>query len=174
MGCGATVGKLAGQQFASPGGVGTCSENLANGVVIGVLIVVNALGEIIDPKTGEIIAGVKKPNGSGFLDALELMRSGELTTGFHSTNTTLSIIATNASLSRESATKVAQMAQDGLAKAIRPAHTMYDGDIVFVLSVGEKEADVNLVGAVACELVAESIVRAVKAGNAPLVIQRDS
>jgi L-aminopeptidase/D-esterase-like protein len=162
-GCGATVGKIAGQQYASPGGVGTCSETLSNDVIIGVLTVVNALGEVIDPGTGHIVAGVKSPDGSGFLSSLKLMKSLSAAPPLRPTNTTLCVIATNAALTRESATKVAQMAQDGLAKAIRPAHTMYDGDIVFALSAGEKRADVNLLGAVASELVMESIVRGVKA-----------
>lgn len=158
-GCGATVAKLGGQQFASRGGIGTCSKKWGD-LVVGVLTVVNSLGEITDPKTGDIIAGIKKEKGSGFVESISLMQlmsSGN----FPSSNTTLSVVATNALLTKEQCTKLAQMAQDGFAKAIRPAHTMYDGDIVFALSTGNKKADINFIGAVACELVAESIVRAV-------------
>jgi len=160
VGCGATVAKLGGQQFASRGGVGTCSKKWGE-LVIGVLTVVNSLGEVIDPNSGEIIAGVKKENNPGFVESIPLMRL--MSTGaFPSSNTTLSVVATNASLTKEQCTKLAQMAQNGFARAIRPAHTMYDGDIVFALSTGEKKADINYLGALACELVAESIVRAVK------------
>jgi len=165
VGRGATVGKILGQQNASWGGVGTCAERLKNGVVVGVLTVVNALGEVIDDRTGEIIAGVRHPDGSGFLETLSVMKSSEFPSPFLNTNTTLSVVATNASLTRETATKLAQMAQDGLARVIRPAHTMYDGDIVFTLSVGDEKNDINLLGAVACELVAESIKRAVVASK---------
>ena len=161
VGCGATVGKAAGQQYASWGGVGTCSHTLANGVVVGVLTVVNAFGEVIDDTTGEILAGVKNPDGVGFIDSLSIMKQRGLTS-FSGTNTTLCVVATNAALSRETATKLAQMAQDGLARVIRPSHTMYDGDIVFALSTGDKANDINLLGAVASNLVAESIKRAVR------------
>ena len=159
-GCGATVGKLLGMEHCSRGGVGTSSILLPNGVVIGALAVVNAFGEVIDAQ-GNIIAGVKKKSGDGFLSALQLLRQSSEPITF-SSNTTLAVVATNARLDRQSATKVAQMAQDGLAKAIRPAHTMLDGDIVFVLSTGEIEGDVSTIGAFACEVVAESIRRAVK------------
>ncbi|NIA31786.1 MAG: peptidase S58 family protein [Actinobacteria bacterium] len=165
VGCGATVGKIAGQEKASPGGIGTCSLELTGGIVVGVLTVVNALGEIVDPVTGNILAGLCDDKGTGFYPSVEAMKNIFFKSPFQSMNTTLTVVATNAGLTREQATKVAQMAQDGFARVIRPAHTMYDGDIVFALSVGELEADVNLIGAVACELVAESIVRAVKAGK---------
>ena len=163
VGCGATVGKILGQERSSDGGVGTCSEKLNGGLVVGVLSVVNALGEIVDPATGQIVAGAKNPNGKGFVPTLEYMKSSAGSgLNFPRSNTTLCVVATNAALTRESATKVAQMAQDGLARVIRPAHTMYDGDVVFALSVGEKKCDVNLLGSVACELIAESILRAVR------------
>lgn len=165
VGCGATVGKIAGQEKASPGGIGTCSLELTGGIVVGVLTVVNALGEVVDPSNGKILAGIRDDKGGGFLPSLEIMKSVFTQSPFQSTNTTLAVVATNAALTREQATKVAQMAQDGLGRVIRPAHTMYDGDIVFVLSTGNEQADVNFIGAVACELVVESIVRAVKAGK---------
>ncbi len=161
VGYGATVGKMLGMDQCSPGGVGMASAILSGGAVVGVLTVVNALGEIIDD-SGEIIAGVKTKNGKGFIPSLELLKQQPDGVGFDSSNTTLSVVATNVHLTRETATKVAQMAQDGLAKSIRPAHTMHDGDIVFALSAGGIDMDVNIVGAFAAELVAESIRRAVK------------
>ena len=160
VGCGATVGKAAGMESCSTGGVGMASVVLADRVTLGVLTVVNSLGEIID-ESGAILAGVKSGAGDHFIPSLELLKKKGGGLGFDSSNTTLSVVATNAKLTRETATKLAQMAQDGLAKSIRPAHTMHDGDIVFALSTGEFEIDINIVGAFAAELVAESIRRAV-------------
>ena len=159
-GCGATVGKLSGMDFCSPGGIGTASRNIGGDVIVGALTVVNALGEVVD-EAGNILAGVENSDRNGFIPSLELLKMSAAGIGFDTSNTTLSVVATNAKLTRESATKVAQMAQDGFAKAIRPAHTMHDGDIVFVLSNGDIESDVNIIGAFAAEIVAESIRRAV-------------
>ena len=158
-GCGATVGKLLGMEQCSPGGVGSASVSLKNGIIIGALSVVNAFGEIVD-ETGKILAGVRNTESTDFIPCLDILANQAAEASFAGSNTTLSVVATNALLNRETATKVAQMAQDGLAKAIRPAHTMLDGDIVFALSTGEIEADVNTVGAFACEVVAESVRRA--------------
>lgn len=160
VGCGATVGKLLGMDRCSTGGVGTCSVQLPRGIVIGALTVVNAFGEIVDER-GDIIAGVQSETGVGFEPSLDLLRQSSAPLTFHS-NTTLVVVATNAKLDRQTATKVAQMAQDGLAQSIRPAHTMLDGDIVFVISTGEADADVNVVGAFACQMVAHSVRRSVQ------------
>lgn len=160
-GCGATVGKLQGMAHASLGGIGTSSIELPDGVVIGALSVVNALGEIIDDR-GRIIAGIQNDAGDGFIPSLEVLRNASNDLAFRPSNTTLSVVATNAKLNRESAIKVAQMAQDGLALAIHPAHTLLDGDIVFALSTGEIDTDVSRIGAFACQVVAESIRRAVQ------------
>lgn len=165
VGTGATVGKMAGQENAMLGGVGTCSAEIGDTTIVGVLTVVNSLGNVVDPKTGTIIAGARSPNGSGFVDAAMFLHQHGSGPFSRNTNTTLSVIATNARLTRESAIKVAQMAQDGIARAIRPAHTMFDGDTIFVISVGDQEVDVNVVGAVGADLVEESIVRAVKISN---------
>lgn len=159
-GCGATVGKLLGMDFCSPGGVGSAAEEILNGVFVGALTVVNSLGEVVD-ESGAILAGVQNTDRDGFIPSMELLRNSGGKIGFDTSNTTLSVVATNAKLTRESATKVAQMAQDGLARAIRPAHTMHDGDIVFALSTGEIEIDVNIIGAFAAKVVARSIRRAV-------------
>ncbi|MBN1479038.1 peptidase S58 family protein [candidate division KSB1 bacterium] len=159
-GCGATVGKLLGMAFCSSGGIGTASLTLENGLVIGALSVVNSLGEIIDEQC-RILAGVQNKDKTGFVPSLNILKNMAAGFTFSASNTTLSVVATNAILSRETATKVAQMAQDGLASSIRPAHTMHDGDIVFALSSEEQDADVTRVGAFAARVVAESIRRAV-------------
>jgi len=158
-GCGATVGKILGMEKCSQGGIGTASLHLNNGMVIGALSVVNAFGEIVDEQA-HIIAGVKKDQD--FIPTLEVMKKNLSPTDFSTTsNTTLTVVATNAQLSKESATKVAQMAQDGLARAIRPAHTMLDGDIVFCMSTGDIDMDITLLGSLACEVTAASIRDAV-------------
>ena len=164
VGCGATVGKIRGMSYVSAGGVGSCSHLFSNGVVIGVLTVVNALGEVINPENGGILAGAKTNDGMDYVETLKLMEQMS-DPNFPSSNTTLSVVATNAEFDKEDCIKIAQMAQNGLARTIRPAHTLYDGDIVFAMSVGSKSIDINLAGATACELVAESIVRAVHAGS---------
>lgn len=159
-GCGATVGKAAGMVSASRGGIGTSSTLLRGHIVIGALTTVNAFGEIVNPNTGHILAGIRDKTGDSFIPTLSVLQQG-LSNHAVSGNTTLSVVATNARLNREQATKVAQMAQDGLARTIRPAHTMLDGDIVFVLSCGEQDADVSVIGAFAAETVADSVLNAV-------------
>jgi L-aminopeptidase/D-esterase-like protein len=145
-------------------------------VIVGAIVVVNAFGDVLDPASGQIIAGARstklgpvKLGGSGpFADTLEVMKSFtgrtilSLATGG---NTGIGVVATNARFDKSQATKVAQMAQDGLARTIRPAHSMFDGDTVFALATGQKKADVSIVGAYAAEALAQAIVRAVKAAK---------
>jgi L-aminopeptidase/D-esterase-like protein len=164
-GTGATVGKLAGMENAMLGGVGTCSQCLEDTIVIGALCVVNSLGNIIDPKTGAIVVGTRTLEGKKFLDMSDYIKLRGIKPVSRNTNTTLAVIATNALLNRETAIKVAQMAHDGMARVVKPAHTMFDGDIVFVLSVGNFEADISILGTIASDLVAESILRAVRISN---------
>jgi L-aminopeptidase/D-esterase-like protein len=162
VGTGATVGKFLGKDYCMKGGVGTCSEKIKGGVIIGALVVVNSVGNIIE--NGKIIAGAKNPAGRGFVDALEFFKIGKVSVGF-GTNTTLGIVATNAKFNKEEINKVAQMSQNGLVKAISPVHTMYDGDLIFALSSGDKKSDVNVVGTIAGELIYKAIIRAVKVAN---------
>jgi L-aminopeptidase/D-esterase-like protein len=175
-GTGATVGKILGPAGAMKSGIGGASRDLGGGAFVGALVAVNALGDVIDPQTGEIVAGVRpakvgpiKIGGSGpFADTLEVMRgmAGKMALGFASRgNTVIGIVATNAQLSKEEVNKVAQMAHDGLARTVRPAHTMLDGDTLFALSTGRANVDVNIVGAYAAEAVAEAILRAVRAAE---------
>ncbi len=162
-GTGATVGHLLGPKFTSPGGLGTASQQIGKGVIVAALVVVNAFGDVVDPRTGEIIAGTRKPVVGGWLDSSEAIKSGLAQTVLARTHTTIGVVATNAALTKEEANLVAMMAHDGLARAIRPAHALYDGDALFVLSAGKKEGDVTAIGHTAAEVVAEAIVRAVKA-----------
>jgi L-aminopeptidase/D-esterase-like protein len=165
-GTGCTVGKILGPGKAAQGGIGMASADLGGGLVVGAVIAVNAFGDVVDPSTGQILAGARSQRGEGFADTLATMKgmAGKTFLRFASrSNTVIGVVATNGKLSKEGANKVAQMAHDGLARAIRPAHTMFDGDTIFALATGKKRADVNLVGAFAAEVVAQAIVRAVEA-----------
>ncbi|MFH1941028.1 MAG: P1 family peptidase [bacterium] len=164
VGTGATVGKIGGGEGRSNGGVGSCSESLNNGIIVGVLAVANSFGDVIDPATAKVVGGNRQPDGS-FLDSVAYLKGhAENPFARPGANTTLAVVATNARLNKEQATKVAQMAQVGISRTTRPAHTMFDGDIVFAMSVGDLEADVTVIGAVAADLVAEAVVRGVRAG----------
>jgi L-aminopeptidase/D-esterase-like protein len=175
-GTGAAVGKILGMAGAMKSGLGTASLEIGGGVIVGAIVAVNAFGDIVDPGTGQIIAGARptkigtvKLGGAGpFADTMEVMKSlagrtiFSLATGG---NTGIAVVATNAKFDKAQATKVAQMAQDGLARTVRPAHTMLDGDTVFALATGQKKADVSIVGAYAAEALAQAIVRAVRAAR---------
>ena len=156
-GTGATVGKAPGIT-ASPGGVGSACKYLDSGLIVAAIVVVNALGNVVDPDTGEIVAGGKE-NGS-FVDITERLLDAHLVPG---TNTTIGVVATNATLSPAEVNRVAEMAHDGMARAIRPAHTMFDGDTLFSLATGAHTiSGVNTVGMLAAEVVAAAIVNAVR------------
>ena len=165
-GMGAHVGSIFGPNFQMKSGVGTASLRLGSGVVVGALVAVNCFGDVVDPHTGTIIAGARKPPGGvEFADTLATLRSfvGKTILRFVSSrNTVLGIVATNARLSKDQVNKVAQMAHNGLARVIRPAHTMFDGDTIFALSTGNKRVDVNVIGAYAPEVMAQAILNAVR------------
>ena len=158
-GTGATVGKLLGPGFMMKGGLGSASMRMDDGTLVGAIVAVNALGDIIDPQTQQVIAGTRSPMG-GFIASNPFG------------NTTIAVVATSASLSKDSANKVAQMAHDGLAQAIRPAHTMFDGDTVFALALGTASQvgttqataalQVSIIGAAAATTLARAIIRAVR------------
>ncbi len=162
-GRGATVGKMLGMARAMKGGLGTSSIRVG-GVVVGAMAAVNCAGDVVDPSSGEIVAGARNEDGSSFADMRKVIRSGRRARAREANNTTLGIVATNARFTKTEITKVAQMAQDALARTIYPAHTPGDGDTVFALSTGTSEADANLgtVGALAAEALAEAILRGVK------------
>jgi L-aminopeptidase/D-esterase-like protein len=153
-GTGASIGKIRGMEYAMKAGIGTTSMNI-NGLIIGAIVAVNAIGDVVDPGSGLKIAGLRSGT------TLEWLKSGQVQPTAQS-NTVIGVVATNAKLTKTQATKVAQMAQDGLAQAIRPAHTMFDGDTIFALATDEVDADVSMVGAFAAEVVAQAIVRSAK------------
>jgi L-aminopeptidase/D-esterase-like protein len=165
-GTGATAGKILGINHATKSGIGTAAVDLGGGLVVGALIAANPFGDVVDPHTCKILAGTRKPRCDEFANTLETMRGilGKAVLKFAS-STVIGVVATNGKLTKEETNKVAQMAQDGIARAIRPAHTLFDGDTLFALATGKKNADVNLIGAYAAEVVAEAIVRAVKAAE---------
>lgn len=165
-GMGATAGKLSGMALAMKTGIGTACLDAGGGVLVGALVAANPLGDIFDFETGTILAGARTEKG-GFAGSLEILRNyANLRTEPHDQamtgNTIIGVVATNAALTKEAANKVAQMAQDGLARVVRPAHTLFDGDTLFALSAGELPADVSTVGAFAAEAVAQAILRAAR------------
>ena len=161
-GTGATVGKILGIDKATKGGLGTASQKIGGGIIVAALVVANAIGDVIDPRTGKLLAGPRHQQNKGFLSTVEILKQACSKQGSLPANTTLGVVATNAALNKEQVNKVAQMAQDGVARAINPSHTMHDGDAMFALSLGEKVSDVTIVGSVAAEVVADAIVRAIQ------------
>ncbi|PYQ04414.1 MAG: peptidase S58 [Acidobacteria bacterium] len=176
-GAGATVGKTGGPARSMKAGIGSAAIALPNGLVVAALVAVNAVGDIIDPATGRVVAGVRNAGGKGFADARVLVRSGALgrrdpdfdrkkpgadAPPRPGENTTIGVVATNAVLTKVEATKMAQMAHDGYARAISPVHTPGDGDTIFALATGTLagEGNASLVGALAAEVMADAIVRA--------------
>jgi L-aminopeptidase/D-esterase-like protein len=163
-GAGATIGKTAGFGRAMKSGIGSAVITLPSGLIVAALVAVNAAGDVIEPSTGQIVAGVRETDGRSFADARKLLRSGKVAFGSTGQNTTLGVVATNARLSKTSTTRVAQMAHDGFARAIVPVHTPVDGDAIFALATGAltTPADVGQIGALAAEVVADAVVRAAR------------
>ncbi|MDH4066846.1 MAG: P1 family peptidase, partial [Acidobacteriota bacterium] len=150
-GAGATVGKSGGPNRSMKSGLGSYSITLSNGLSVGAIVAVNAVGDIIDPDTGQIVAGVRNPDGS-FADARRLLRTGQTGPRPRSgENTTIGLVATNAALTKAQANRMALMADDGLARAIFPSHTQGDGDTVFSVATGQwtGEVDITQIGALA-------------------------
>jgi len=161
-GTGATIGKVFGMGQAMKSGLGSATVEIAGGIRVSCLVVVNAFGDVRDPQTGKQIAGARKAPGSMDLaDTEQVMKRGTPGSFIHH-NTTLAVVATNARLTKVGATKLAQFAGLGMARTIHPVNTMFDGDIVFALSKGEIQADLNTLGVMAAEAVAQAVVRAVK------------
>lgn len=161
-GAGATVGKVAGYRRAMKGGLGSAAIRMPDGLIVAAIVAVNALGDIVDPETGRIVAGTRTADGRGFADARVLLRSGD--SGQPSgDNTTIGVIATNRALTKTQATKIAQMAHDGLARVIYPIHTPADGDTIFAIStsVDTRPADVGTIGALAADVMARAVLRGV-------------
>jgi L-aminopeptidase/D-esterase-like protein len=169
-GAGATVGKLNGMPGAMKGGIGSAAITTSDGLIVAALVAVNAAGDVIDPATGQVVAGVRGP-GNTLLDARTLLRAGPPPPAQPRQNTTLGVIATNATLTKTQAARVAQMAHDGFARAIYPAHTANDGDTIFALATGAVAvSDHSRVGALAADVMADAIVRAVREATGVLNI----
>lgn len=175
-GTGCKVGAIMGIEQAMKSGIGTASVQLGDEIIVGAMVAVNPFGDVIDPESSQIVAGarsfqeggIEPGSASYFADTLRVMETlvDQPSMGFRPReNTVIGVVATNARLNKEQVNKVAQMAQDGLARTIRPAHTMMDGDMIFALATGEYPADVNIVGAYAAEVVAQAILRGVRAAS---------
>jgi L-aminopeptidase/D-esterase-like protein len=146
---------------AMKGGVGSAAMTTADGTIIAALVVANPLGDIVDPATGKIVAGVRKAQGGGFEDVRTLMRTGSQRPSGGG-NTTLGVIATNATLNKAQALRLAQLAGDGFVRAIWPIHTNADGDTVFALATGSKQGEPDMIalGALAADVMASAVIRA--------------
>jgi L-aminopeptidase/D-esterase-like protein len=165
-GTGATVGKLFGMSRAMQGGVGTASVCLDETVWVGALAVCNAFGDVVDAATGRLLAGARRaPESLVLIDTAQQLRQGVTPQASGDTHTTLGVVATNARLTKPQAQKLAQLAQHGLVRGLSPAHTLYDGDIVFAVSTGTQAADLTRVGVVAADLLAVCLTRAVRAAR---------
>jgi len=165
-GAGATVGKLFGPGRAMRGGLGSAAITRPDGLVVGALAAVNALGDVVDPATGEIVAGARTADGSGFADSIAQLRSGRRARPSGTAqNTTIAVVAANVTWTKTQAAKAAQMAHDGLAMAIRPAHMPFDGDTVFALGTGGRAVEARMlgeIGALAADVLAQAVVAAVR------------
>jgi L-aminopeptidase/D-esterase-like protein len=166
VGTGATVGKLFGMTQAMQGGVGTASICLDHTVWIGALVVCNAFGDVVDTTTGRLLAGARvAPHRLDLVDTARELRQRGMPSPFGGSNTTLGVVATNARLSKPQAQKLAQLAQHGLVRGLSPAHTRFDGDILFAVSTGVQVADLTRLGVVAADLIATCLARAVRAAR---------
>ena len=164
MGCvgagtGARIGAIRGNERASKGGIGSAAVALPNGLIVGALMAVNSVGNVIG-EDGKILAGLRSIEGDGFVSLLDEMALMAVEATARE-NTVIGIVATNGKLTKAQAQKVAQMSHDGIARAVNPAHTMFDGDTIFALATGNVPADTTLVGAYAAEMVAQAIRMAV-------------
>ncbi|UJL47433.1 P1 family peptidase [Virgibacillus sp. NKC19-16] len=160
-GTGATVGKVLGMDRAMKGGLGTYCLQVGE-LMVGAMVVVNSFGDVVNPETGEIIAGALSDSGD-FVNTEEFMiKQFENQTNKNQENTTIGIVVSNAKLNKSEANKLASMAHDGFARTMRPSHTMVDGDTIFTLATGKVECDLDLVGLLAADVVGEAVIRAVK------------
>jgi L-aminopeptidase/D-esterase-like protein len=162
-GAGATIGKSMGAGRAMKGGLGSASLRTADGLIVAALVVVNASGSIVNPRTGQPVAGVRTADGRSLENPFAIVRRGVVAEGPGRESTTIGVVVTNARLSKAQAMKVAEMAQDGIARTIVPSHTPSDGDTLFALATGAltRDANVSQIGALAAEATADAVIRAV-------------
>jgi L-aminopeptidase/D-esterase-like protein len=165
-GTGATVGKIFGMGQAMKSGIGSASLTLGSGVVVAALAAVNALGDVLDPETGKILAGARKsPSSREFVNSAAAMRHGIPETRPFRGNTTLAVVATNARFDKVQVNKMAALASSGMTRTINPVNTMSDGDITFAISLGREQANIDAVGVAAAEALAMAIARAVRSAK---------
>jgi len=166
-GAGASVGKLFGIARAMKGGIGSASVTV-DGITVGSIVAVNALGDVVDPASGRPLAGARTVDGRALQGTMATLLRGELPAPLQpGSSTTIGVIATDAQLDKAQANKIAQMAHDGLARCINPVHTMGDGDALFALGTGaaRRGADTTLLGALAAEVTARAVLNAVRAAR---------
>jgi L-aminopeptidase/D-esterase-like protein len=162
-GAGATIGKMFGGKFSMKSGLGTSSAKIGDtGIVVGAIVAVNAVGDVVNPQTGKVVAGARNEDGKGYRDSMAAMMGGYRVVIQGGANTTIGVVATNAKFTKTQMTKIAQMAHDGYARSINPVHTMGDGDTIFSMSTGTSNvvADVSAIGAIAATVMSRAIVRA--------------
>ncbi len=166
-GTGATVGKVLGQAWAMKGGLGSASARLPSGIVVGALAAVNCVGDVVDPRSGAIVAGARHPSGTGFLDTARWLQGGGTSGATPGANTTIALVATDAHLSKAQAARLAILAGQGISCTHRPT-TVFDGDTIFALAAARpssREEDLSVLGAAAAEVLARAIVRGVRAAE---------
>lgn len=167
-GTGATVGKVRGVARATKGGIGSATLTLPDGLVVAAAVAVNAYGGVVDHRSGQVIAGPRREQGHGFHDSVQLLLEETVSREAPPlTNTTIGVVATNATLTREEANFLAQASHDGLALTIRPCHTIRDGDTMFCMATGQdpQRGDITALGAAAVEVTARAVLRAVRAAT---------
>lgn len=164
-GCGATIGKILGPKYAMKGGLGAYSIQTGN-LKIGAVVAVNCLGDVIDPTNNKILAGAYLGEHKTFLSTEDFMiKNYDHKSNVFNGNTTIGAVITNAILTKTEVNKVASMAHNGFGRVIRPAHTMYDGDTIFALSTGKVEADVNVVGLLAANVIEQAVINGIKSAG---------
>lgn len=160
-GTGATVGKLLGTEFSMKGGLGTYAVQVGD-LKVGAIVAVNCLGDVIDPSTGKIVAGLLNETKNSFRGTEKQMLNQYMNKkNLFSGNTTIGTIITNGTFTKAQANKLASMAHNGYARSMRPAHSIFDGDTIFTMATGEIEADINAVGLLAAEVMENAVVNAV-------------
>jgi len=164
-GTGATVGKFLGLERAMKGGLGSYAVEIGD-LKVGAIVAVNALGDIVDPETGEILAGLLDERGEKLIGTeREMVKAYNKKKNLFSGNTTIGVVATNGILTKAEANKLASMAHNGYARAIRPAHSIFDGDTIFAMATGKVEADINVIGLLAAKVMERAVVNAVKSAD---------
>lgn len=164
-GTGATVGKFLGLERAMKGGLGSYAVEIGD-LKVGAIVAVNALGDIVDPETGEILAGLLDERGEKLIGTeREMVKAYNKKKNLFSGNTTIGVVATNGILTKAEANKLASMAHNGYARAIRPAHSIFDGDTIFAMVTGKVEADINVIGLLAAKVMERAVVNAVKSAD---------